>query len=381
MELVPNPHYGGVPGIPKQTKDVVINWVKTPDTALLMLQDGDADSASNLPTSDFPAVQKLQSQGLVNIYNFPTMTLYFFMFNIKIAKDLESTQFGTGFNEPSNYFADLPTRLAWIDAFDYGGYLNNILGNAKYGTTFGTGYQGVIPAGESCFVPPDQFGGLPTQNLAAAKGNYSISAWANQKITVPIVLATGDLVDLAGAEEWAGILARISNGNIDAKIVQVTADQLTAYEAPGVDPAAVLYAWWVPDYPDPGDNLYGIYAETGVYPAGNNWFVSNFASLPPSTPYDVVHVDGSTYSQAQVYSWLNGNITLGNNNLDNPAIRQRAYENATKLAIAMGLYVYLYQTRQFWYWRSWLKGAEMQENPVIGGSPTPDLLFYWLTKE
>jgi len=140
-ELVPNPHYGGVPGIPKQTTTVVIDWIKSPDTALLMLQDGQVDSSSGLPASDFPAVQKLQSQGLVNIYNFPTFTLYFYPFNIKIDKVLESTQFGIGFNEPSNYFADLPTRLAWIDAYDYAGYLNNILGNAKYGTTFGSAYQ------------------------------------------------------------------------------------------------------------------------------------------------------------------------------------------------------------------------------------------------
>ena len=41
--LAPNPHYGGVPGIPPQNITVVINWVKTPDTALLMLQDGEAD--------------------------------------------------------------------------------------------------------------------------------------------------------------------------------------------------------------------------------------------------------------------------------------------------------------------------------------------------
>ena len=151
--FVPNPHYGGVPGIPKQATTVVINWVKTADTALLMLQDGQADSVSGLPASDFPPVQKLQSQGLVNIYNFPTFNLWFYEFNIKIDKDLEAAQMGTGFNEPSNYFADLPTRLAWINAFDYAGYLNNILGNAKYGTTFGSAYQGAIPRGDDVLCP------------------------------------------------------------------------------------------------------------------------------------------------------------------------------------------------------------------------------------
>ena len=378
VELAPNPYYGGVPGIPKQTIKVVINWVKTPDTALLMLQDGDADSASSLPPSDFPAVQKLQSQGLVNIYNFPTFTLYFYPFNIKINKDLESTQFGSGFNEPTNYFADLPTRLTWINAYDYAGYLNNILGNAKYGTTFGSPYQGAIPQGMIYAVPPEQLGGNPSQNLAAAKGNYSISAWANQKITIPIVETVGDPVNLAAAEEWAGILAQISNGNINAKVVQISTSQMVANGAQDQDPMGAAYQLWAPDYPDPGDYVGPMYQEGGAYPAGNNWLTSNFASLAPVNANDLVHVNGSTYTQAQVYSWINGNITLGGTSVD-PAVRQRAYLITSRLAIAMGLYVYVYQARLFWYFRTWLKGYQNQENPIVAAGV--DLLFYWLTKE
>jgi ABC-type transport system substrate-binding protein len=376
--LAPNPHYGGVPGIPKQTTSVVVNWVKTPDTGLLMLQDGQADSAFGLPTSDFPAVQKLQSQGLVNIYNFPTFSLNFYVFNIKINKNLEASQFGAGFNEPSNYFADLPTRLAWIDAYDYVGYLNNILGNAKYGTTFGSGFQGIIPAGMIYAPPPDQLGGLPAQNLDAARGNYSISAWANRKITIPIVVLVGDPVDLAAAEEWAGILAQISNGNIQVKVVQLTWSPIIANTVQDQNGMGVAFGAWSPDYADPADYVNAMYLEGGYYSSGSNWLVSYFASLPPSTPHDVVHLDGATYTQAQVYSWMNGNITLGDTSVD-PAVRQSAYEVSEKLAVAMGLYVYVYQANQLWYFRTWLKGYEMQENPMIGGGP--ELVFYWLSKK
>ena len=376
VELVPNPHYGGVPGIPKQTTSVVINWVKTADTALLMLQDGQADVASNLPPTDFPAVEKLQSQGLVNIYNYPTFQVYTYNFNIDVDKALEQSQFGTGFNEPSNYFADLPTRLAWINAYDYAGYLNNILGNAKYGTTFGTGFQGVIPAGMIYYVPPSELGGLPTQNLNDAKGNYSISAWANQQITIPIVVLTGDTVNLAAAEEWAGVLAQISNGNINAKIVQVTTPQEGALLAQGQNPMAVSFNTWAPDYPDASDYVNPYYSEGGYYASGNNLLASNFASLPPSTPNDMVHVNGTTYTQAQVWSWMQGNITLGGTSVD-PAVRQRAYKVTTELAIAMGLDVYVYQSEAFWYFRSWLKGYEMEENPISVGT----LLYFWVTKE
>jgi len=377
VELVPNPHYDGVPGIPKQNTTVIVNWVKTPDTALLMLQDGQADSVVGLPPSDFPFVQKLQSQGLVNIYNSPTFTTNFFTFNIEIDKSLESTELGTGFNEPSNYFADLPTRLAWINAYDYVGYLNNILGNAKYGTTFGTAYQGSIPTGMIYAPPPDELGGLPAQNLAAARGNFSISAWANQRITIPIVVPTADPVELAAAEEWAGTLAQISNGNIIAKAVPITATQLFASYAEGQNPMGVAFQFWVADYADPADFVSGFYVGGGTFPSGDNLLVSNFASLSPSTPNDLVHVNGTAYTQAQVYSWINGNGTIADSSAD-PAVRARAYLITERLAIAMGLYVYVYQTQWHWYWRSWLKGYELQQNPTIGGGGT--LLFYWLTK-
>jgi ABC-type transport system substrate-binding protein len=377
VELVPNPHYGGVPGIPRQSTSVVINWVKTADTALLMLQDGQADVASNLPPTDFAAVQKLQSQGLVNIYNFPTFNVYAYNLNIEVDKALEESQFGTGFNEPSNYFADLPTRLAWINAYDYAGYLNNILGNAKYGTTFGTGFQGVIPAGMIYSVPPAQLGGLPAQNLDAARGNYSISAWANQKITIPIMVYVGDAVNLAAAEEWVGVLAQISNGNINAKVTQVTIPQEDGLFAQGLNPMPVSFNEWAPDYPDASDYVNPFYGEGGYFTSGTNLLASNFASLPPSTPNDVVHINGTAYTQAQVWGWMQGNITLGGTSVD-PAVRQRAYKLTTELAIAMGLDVYVYQGRCFWFFRSWLKGYEMQENPITGGDYT--LLYYWLTK-
>jgi len=377
VELVPNPHYGGVPGIPKQTTTVVIDWIKTAETAILMLQDGQADTISGIPSIDFPAVQKLQSQGLVNIYNFPTLGLYFYTFNIKIDKALETTQFGTGFNEPSNYFADLPTRMAWINAYDYAGYLSNILGNSKYGTTFGTGYNGFIAQGELYSVPPEQLGGLPAQNLAAAKGNFSLSAWANQKITLPIIVQAGDEVNLAGAEEWAGILAQISNGNINAKVIQIPVSQLIGDIAQDNNPLAVYWYEEFPSYPDPANAGNDELQQGGYYASGNNWLVSYFAELAPTTPNDMVHFEGSTYSQTQVFAWINGNLTLGASSLD-PTVRQNAYLTTSKLAAAMGLYVPVYQLSQFWFWRTSLKGYTQQENPVVGADWI--LLFFWITK-
>jgi ABC-type transport system substrate-binding protein len=380
VELVPNPHYGGVPGIPKVNDTAIINWVKTPDTALLMLQDGQADliGGIGLPPSDLPSVQHLQSRGLVNIYNWPTMSYDWFTFTIQVDKALEATQFGSGFTEPANYFADLPTRFVFVDSFDYQGYLSNILGNGKYDANFGSGYAGVIPPGSSYYVPPDQLGGLPTQNLNAAKGNFSISAWHDSKITVPIVVPLGDPVTLAAAEEWGQTLSQISGGNITAKVVTFLHSSILGNCAAGANGMAVYYENWnPPSYPHPTNWWNGELQQGSYFPAANGWTTSNFASLPPPNPNGLVQVNGSMYTQAQVWKWLNGNITLGDTSVD-PAVIQRAYTTVQLLEIALGLYVNVILINQFWYFRSWLNGYQAEENAMYNGAG--GITFFWLTK-
>jgi peptide/nickel transport system substrate-binding protein len=382
VELVANPHYGGVPGIPAAgNKIIVIDWVKSPDTALLMFEDGQADSVSGLPPSDYPSLQSLQTKGFASIYNYGTFNLWFYVFNINVSKSLEASEVGPGYNEPSNYFADVPTRLAWVNAFDYLGFVNNILGNAKYGATFGTEYQGVIPPGMIDFTNASNLGGLPQQDLNSARGNFSISAFANQTITIPISVITGSPLVLAGAEEWAAALSLISNGHIQAKVVQTPLSQEDADLVPNGDPLAVMFQNWFPDYPDPTDYASAMLQVGGYYPAGANWLPSTFAYAPsgvaPVGPNDVVHVNGSTYTQEQVYTWINNNVTAADSSL-NPAVRQHDYKIADELTIDMGLYVFVYDQSQFIYWRSYMQGASLEENPITDVGWI--FQYYWMTK-
>ena len=68
--------------------------------------------------------------------------------------------------------------------------------------TLGLPEVGWIPVGLPYYVPPDQLG-LPVQNFADVKGNYSLSTWANQKIaTLPKPV---NQVNTAGAEVGAWI--------------------------------------------------------------------------------------------------------------------------------------------------------------------------------
>jgi peptide/nickel transport system substrate-binding protein len=380
--LVPNPHYGGVPGIAPVNFTVVINYVKVPETALLQLEDGQADSVgglNGLPPSDFPILNSLQSQGIVDIHSFQSLNLFFYLFNIYVYKSVETQQLGAGYNEPANYFADLATRYAWLDAFDYSGFLNNILGNKLYNTTFGTPTCTTIPTGEAYAVPCSQLGGLPQQNLKAAEANFSQSAWHDDKITVPIISLTGDTVTLAASEEWAQTLAQISGGNITAKPVQLPHGQEIGNVIGGTDPQAIYWQNQEPGSPDPRDSI-DIILKQNVFgfAEGNGWNVTTFASqVPNNSTENLVMVNGTGYTQAQIDSWLNGNLTLADNSA-NPATRAEGYRIVQEYAIDLGMLTMLYQQNFFWYWRSWLSGVQYQENPVIGGFGT--LLYFWITK-
>jgi ABC-type transport system substrate-binding protein len=374
IELIPNPKYTGVPGIPPSNESVVIDWVKNADTGLLMFQDGQADSISFLPNSDFPTLQSMQSRGLANIYSYPSFEEWYYSFNINISKSIEASQFGSGFNEPSNYFADLPTRLLFVDTFPYAGYFNDLLGNAKYKATFGVGYQGIIPPGMVYAPSPSLLGGLPQQNLKDAEGNFSLSAWHDQHVTVPLIVYTSDSIDLAAAEDWAVALSQISGGNITAKPIQIPIEEQIADLVPA-NAMGVYWDNWAPDYPDPSDYVWGMYATAGDYGPANNW--ANFSSLAPPGPNDMVNVNGTKYPQAEVFQWLQGNITLGDTSIT-PAVRQQAYLVCDRLAIDLGLYVYVNDQQAFWFWRSWLTGATNEENPMLNAAG--NLLYSYVSK-
>jgi hypothetical protein len=147
-----------------------------------------------------------------------------------------------------------------------------------------------------------------------------------------------------------------------------------ADSAQDMDPIGVSSDWAGCDYPDAADFASTMVLQGGWFASGNNWLVSYFATLPPTTPNDFVNVNGSTYTQDKVYAWIAGNLTLGAGSVD-PTVRQRAYMAATKLLIDMGLYAYLYQGRDYRYFRSWIKGYELNENPTASG-----LMYYWVTK-
>ena len=363
--LVPNPYFPGVPGIPKPNDTVVIEWVKDPETAYDLFVSGQADIVTGLPTNYVAALKPYVAQGQALMYEFPTLSEFFFVFNLDINTTLLK-QINPSYNIPPNYFANLYVREAFAYAFNYTNYIDNILGNVKYGIDFGSPYAGVIIPGLPYYTPPPS-SLVPTFNLTYARELMIKSGMYNVSVNFPIIVSSGDTVDYAAAEMWAQALHEM-DPNINAQPLYVPFSQIIAYSVPGQNPMPIYYLGWIADYPYPSDFVNAMYLENGTYPAPDGWYVSYLEQL------------GYT-QEAKMYQQLN-QLILEADSATNPVLAQQLYANVTNLALQLYMYVYTVQPNAFWIIKPYMHGYNnnigYEENPMIGGAG--DSLYYWWVK-
>jgi len=365
ITLVPNPYYQGVPGIPKVNNTVVIQWVKDPETALLMFQSGQADIVTGLPTYDFPTIKSMEAQGQASIYFFPTLSIFFWNFNLDIYEN--GTYYGSQYHIPEYYFTNLYIRKVFAYAWNYTNYIENILGNAKYGGDFGFNYCGIIPKGMIYYVPPDQLQGCPVFNLTYAKQLLIQSGMYNVSVNFPVIVPSGDPIDFTAAQQWAANIH-----SIDPNIVMVPTYQQFATTiglmVPHQDPMPLYLLGWIADYPYPSDYVDAMYLENGTYPAANNWFVSLLNSTG--------HPD-----QAKMYAQLN-NLIMQADSTTNSTLAAKLYKQAEQIAVQLYMFVYEVQSNAYWILKPYIKpynnDISYQENPMIGGAL--DSLYFWWSK-
>jgi ABC-type transport system substrate-binding protein len=364
--LEPNPYFKGLPDIPKPNTTVIIQWVKDPQTAYNLFVSGQADIVTGLPTSYFPSLKQLVAQGQAAIYQFPTLSEFFFVFNLNISQD-GLKKLNPSYHIPSDYFANLYVRKAFAYAFDYVNYLQNILGNAKYGFEFGKGYAGVIIPGLPYYTPPEEFTGVPTYNLTYAKQLLIQSGMYNVSVYFPIIVPAGDPVTYAAAQMWASALNQI-DPNIKAEPLYMEFSTIISYMVPGQNPMPIYYLGWIADYPHPSDFVDAMYKENGTYPAPDGWYVSYLQQL-------------GYKDQAQLYAKLNQLIVKADSETD-PVKAKELYKQVTQIAINLYMYVYVVQPNAFWVVKPYMHGYKglisYQENPMIGGAG--DSLFFWWVK-
>ncbi|MEM0138031.1 MAG: ABC transporter substrate-binding protein, partial [Thermoplasmata archaeon] len=345
--LVPNPNFHPIPGIPGYNKmptlKVYIQWVKDYETALLMMESGQSDITTGLPTSDYPTVAALQAQGKQNIYTFPTLSIYFYEFVWDVNVSGMQKIYGSQYHLPYNYFANPLVRKAFAYAFNYTNYIDNLLGNKIYHANFGFHYTGVIPMGMPGYVPPENLSNVPVYNLTLAKKFMMESGMYNTSVNIPIIVYASDPIDYAAASMWASNLTEM-DPNIHATPIYQAFATTIGYMVPGQNPMPIYLLGWSPDYPYPSDYVNAMYLENGTYPAANGWNYTNLVSWG--------------YIQ-EAQEWKNmTDLILKADSTANLTLAIKYFDQAEQIAVNLTLYVYTYQANGFWFYAPWIHGVE-----------------------
>jgi len=371
--LVPNPNFTPIPGVPgynhKMNDTIYIQWVKDPSTEYMMLESGEADiytGTSDLPTNWYPIISKMETQGKLSIYEFPTMTTFGFAFNFNVNTTMMRS-FGAQYHIPANYFQNIDVRRAFAYAFNYSDYIDKLVGNSIYGANFSFHYTGFIPYGMLGYISPQQMEkdgvNVPYYDLTLAKQYLMESGLYNVSINIPVVVYGGDPTDYAAASMWAQSMAAIDPNIVMTPLV-VTFSQWIGYQVPGQNPMPIYVTTWIPDYPYPSDIVGAFYAQGGTYPLGSGLNPDDFNST-------------GNVSEANAIALMNQYIQTGEYTA-NETQSIHYYDLAEEIAVNYTFYVYTQQLNWFWYYSPYLNGAQYEENPVIGGGGTT--FYFYLSK-
>jgi ABC-type transport system substrate-binding protein len=365
VTLVANPGFPGVPGIPVVNNTVVIQWVKDPETAYSLFTSGQADIVTWLPTDYLALIPKQVANGKAAMYQTPTLGELFFLFNVDTNVTAMKTDFGPQYHIPSDYFANLDVREAFAYAFNYTNYIDEILGNVKYGMDFGSSYAGVIIPGLPDYVPPAQLQNVPTYDLVKAKQLLQQSGQYGTSVNIPIGVPTGDTVSFAAAQMWGAALNSI-DPNIAINPVYVSTPMYFAYAVPGQNPLPIDLNLWGADYPYPSDFVDSMYKQGGYFVGPFGWTVQYLNSTG--------HAD-----QATMFAQMNSLIQIADSTT-NTTLAAQDYKAAEQLAINLYMDVYLNVLNWFWVVKPYMNGYQgqisYQENPMF--TYGIGLYFWWV---
>jgi peptide/nickel transport system substrate-binding protein len=376
--LTPNPGFPGIANIPKQVNTIILNWVSSPAVGYQLFASGQGDIVTGLPPPYFQTINNtlVRNRQAVIQGPFSSITEFFAVFNVNTTISMLASAIGPGFTIPADYFANTLVREAFAYAWNYTNYVDNILGNKKYGFNFGTNYCGVIVQGLPYYVPPTGLTGCPSFDLAKAKSLLYQSGMYNVTVNFPVVVPTGDTTDFTASIAWARYLNLI-DPHITMSPVNVNFDTIIGLSVPGANPMPLYFLGWIADYPYPSDYTDAMYLVGGTYPGPNGWdagYLSGLASVHPA--------QASLYtSEGQNYTALNNLIVKADTDTS-PSQAAADYAAAEQIAVKLYMYVYTEQATGFWIVKTYITPYQgnwgYQENPTIGAGA--DSTFFWWVK-
>jgi len=406
--LVANPNFHGLPGYPaaQSAKTVEMQYTSSDSTAWLEFSSGQAQDVEGLPPTYWNQTLALEKSGKAIISSFPTLSIYFYNFNINIDTTLLHTVDKSA-NLPANFFLNHDVRLAFAYAYNYSYYFAEQIGNKAYNATFQVPYAGMLvpglPDSQNITALNNSGANVPYTDLAKAaaywndffnststdgasamgiKGTAADPTYNGAPLDVPIFVLAEDLADEAGASTWVQMLQTfipgLDGGHQD--VIQTSEVNIfETYAIPQADPMPISWGGWAPDYPYPTDYLSAMFlpSPSSTYQNANSWNSSFVAGK--TTPI---------YGTALVYSTsesmeLNNLTKAYNNGVANETNSSRAgvwFQKANEIGVNLTMEVYLGQADQIWQQSSIvnLTGLQKyQENVMIGGGQ--ELMYNYIT--
>ncbi len=374
-----NPNFKPVLGDPQPTvAKIVIQYVADDSTRELSLQTGKADIAT-ISSSRYAVASNMARQGLIYILPIPSMTLYWWNFNMEIYQS-GTPQNPYGNSVPPNFFVDLNMRKAFFYAYNFQQYINQILGNGVYNTKFGELYNGIIPNGMPGYV---NYSSMDTYSMTLAHQYYNQTqwvkdrGWATSGFTLALNVGQEDPIASAAATMWAQSLEQLAPaGQIHITTNPITDAEVTADAVPHANPMAIYSVGfgWAPDYPWPTDYtvpmlLPGITYDTpygGYYTATNGFNIEYFQGDANGT--------GQVANMTKMLNWIDDSTGVNATDLDQALWDS---QQANLMGMNETLYVPEFQLFNHVYYRTWINGMEKEANPLLGGQW---LLYAYLSK-
>ena len=326
---------------PAKLRNIVVKGVSEFGTRKMMLQAGDADAIY----ADRPLLSQLQGiPGVKIIDDLPTMEMnpvVFFTYKINAAGNsfLGSARLD-GEGIPDDFFADKDVRKAFAYAFDYKGFISDVMRGK------GTQAVGAIPKSLPGHNPKGKKYQLDLKKSEEHfKKAFEGRLW-EKGFKFTISFNSGNLP----RQTVCQILKRnVESLNAKFKIDVRAVEWPTFLDAYRTSKLPIFVMGWNADYPDPHNFAFPLLHSKGDYPMTQKFKNPEFDRLVEEANAETI-----------------------------PAKREATYAKLQELAFEEAPQLYIVDTVRYRTQRSWVKG--WLHNPIFPDAPYGSY-FYTLWKE
>lgn len=264
------------------------------------------------------------------------------------------SSFGSQYHMPINYFENLDVRKAFAYAFNYTYYLDEMLGNKRYGVELGSGYAGAIIQGMPYHVPESELQNVPVYNLTYAKQLLQRSGEYDTSVNIPFSVNPCYTCGGGNQTKWETV-------------------QMYAAALHSIDPNIVITPTVMNFSATSGSHAIGFWGTVADYP-----YPSDFVDSLYQNPFAPDYFNSTGHpDQAAMYAQMNALIAEADLTT-NATLAAQDYKQVEQIAINLYLYVYLYQANGFYVVKPYMNAYQGQMSYFL--NPMELFHFVYLVK-